>query len=197
MIYLACLSRLIYSINMIITISGLPGSGKSTIGKMLAQKLGYKFYSMGDLRGKMAMDRGLTIDELNALGEKEDWTDRQADEYQEKLGKAEDNFIVDGRISFHFIPHSFKVFLDVDLKEAAKRVFANQRPDEAQAKNVEELASRMRARADQDDLRYKKYYGITFRDKKAFDLVIDTTDLTPAEILDRIWQALPKSNPNP
>ena len=38
---------------MIITISGLPGSGKSTIGKMLAKKLGYKFYSMGDLRGKI------------------------------------------------------------------------------------------------------------------------------------------------
>lgn len=178
---------------MIITISGLPGSGKSTIGKMLAKRLGYKFYSMGDLRGKMAMDRGLTIDELNKLGEKEEWTDRQADEYQEKLGREEDDFVIDGRISFHFIPKSFRIFLEVDIKEAAKRVFKNQRLDEARASSAEELETRMRARARQDDFRYKKYYGITFQDKSKFDLVIDTTNLTPEEIVDRIWQALPKT----
>ena len=71
---------------MIITISGVPGSGKSTAGKSVARKLGYEYVSMGDFRGKMAMERGLTIDELNKLGEKEDWTDRQADEYQRELG---------------------------------------------------------------------------------------------------------------
>ncbi len=179
---------------MIITISGLPGSGKSTIADMLAKKLGYKRYSMGDLRGKMAMERGLTIDELNKLGEKEDWTDREVDEYQTKLGKDEDNFVIDGRISFHFIPQSFKIFLDVEIHEAARRVFENQRPDEARAKSVEELVKRMQARAAHDDLRYKKYYGITFQDKSKFDLVIDTTNLTPEAILDRIMRALP--NPN-
>jgi len=179
---------------MIITLSGMPGSGKSTIGDMLARKLGCKRYSMGDLRGKMAMDRGMTIDELNALGETEDWTDKQVDEYQEKLGKEEDNFVIDGRLSFYFIPHSFKVFLDVDPLEGAKRVFAHQRPDEARANSVEELQERMRQRADHDDRRYRKYYGISFRDRSKFDLVIDTTQLTPGEIVDRILQALPKSH---
>ncbi|MCX6741353.1 MAG: AAA family ATPase, partial [Candidatus Parcubacteria bacterium] len=46
---------------MIITLSGKPGSGKTTVAKILAEKLGYKFYSTGDLRGQMAMKRGLTI----------------------------------------------------------------------------------------------------------------------------------------
>lgn len=178
---------------MIIAISGLPGSGKSTISDMLAKKLGYKRYSIGDLRGKMALERGMTIDELNKLGEKEDWTDREVDEYQTKLGQEEDNFVIDGRISFHFIPRSFKIFLDVELKEAARRIFKNQRPDEARAQSAEELEVRMVARAQHDDRRYKKYYSITFQDKSKFDLVIDTTHLTPEEILDRIWQALPKS----
>lgn len=175
---------------MIITISGLPGSGKSTIADLLAKKLKYKRYSMGDLRGKMAMDRGMTIDELNKLGEREDWTDRKVDEYQARLGKKEDNFVIDGRISFYFIPQSFKVFLDVDPKVASRRVFKNQRPDEARAKSARELQARMRKRADDDDLRYKKYYGITFRDKSRFDLAIDTTDLTPQEIVDRIMGSL-------
>jgi len=50
---------------MIITIGGEPGSGKSTVANIVAQKLGYKHYSTGDLRGEIAMRHGLTIDELN------------------------------------------------------------------------------------------------------------------------------------
>ncbi|MBU0540313.1 AAA family ATPase, partial [Patescibacteria group bacterium] len=67
---------------MIITISGVPGSGKTTVAKILAERLGMKFYSMGDLRGKMATERGLTIDELNKLGETEAFTDNDVDTYQ-------------------------------------------------------------------------------------------------------------------
>ncbi len=91
---------------MIITISGLPGSGKSTVGKILAKKLGYEFMSLGDLRGKIAIDRGITIDELNHLGEKEGWTDKEVDDYQREYGKTHDNLVVEGRLSFYFIPRS-------------------------------------------------------------------------------------------
>ena len=175
---------------MIITISGLPGSGKSTIGKMLSERLGYKHYSMGDLRGRWAMERGITIDELNKLGEKEDWTDKDTDAYQEKLGKEEDNFVVDGRLSFHFIPRSFKVFLTVDPRVAARRVIKNPRPDEKPAKNVEELMATMQERVENDERRYKKYYGLSFQNKINYDLVIDTTDLTPERILDKILSKL-------
>lgn len=175
---------------MIITISGMPGSGKSTVGKVLAKRLGYKFYSMGDLRGKMAMDRGLTIDELNELGRQEDWTDREVDEYQTKLAKKEDNFVIDGRVSFYFIPNSFKIFLIADLSEAARRVFKNQRPDEGKVDTVQELEQRMRNRIKQDDFRYKKYYGIDFQDQHNFDLVLDTTGSNIDETVDKIMKGM-------
>ena len=55
---------------MKITLSGKAGSGKTTLAKRLAKKLDYKQYSIGDLRGKMDQERGLTIDELNKIGEK-------------------------------------------------------------------------------------------------------------------------------
>ncbi|MDO8505621.1 MAG: cytidylate kinase family protein [bacterium] len=175
---------------MIITISGLPGSGKSTIGKMLADHFGYKRYSIGDLRGKMAMDRGMTIEELNELGEKEAWTDKEADEYQIELAKKEDNFVIDGRVSYYFIPQSFKIFLDVNLDEAARRVFSNPRPDEKPVDTIEELKRAMAARLESDARRYKQYYGITYPDKRAFDIVIDTSNLSPEQILDRIINAM-------
>ncbi len=177
---------------MIVTISGLPGSGKSTIGKMLAKKLGYNFYSVGDLRGKMATERGLTIEELNKLGESEQWTDKEADDYQVALAKREDNFIIDGRISFHFIPQSFKIFLTVDTDVGATRVFAHPRTDEKPASTIEELKTAMAARMQSDTLRYKKYYDITYPDPTAFDLVIDTSHLTPEEILEKILTAIKK-----
>ena len=173
---------------MIITISGLPGSGKSTIGKMLAESLGYRFYSMGDLRGKMALERGITIEELNTLGEESDWTDKPVDEYQKKLGCTENNFIIDGRISFHFIPHSFKIFLEVDPDEAARRVFTHRRPDEKVVTTVAECKAAMASRMKSDALRYKKYYHLVYPDRRAFDLVIDTTHLAPTQILDRIMK---------
>ena len=90
---------------MIISISGKPGSGKSTIAKIISEKLKMKRYYMGQIRRDMARKMGLTIDEFNKLGEKEDFTDKEIEKYVEKLGKTEDNFIIESRTAFHFIPN--------------------------------------------------------------------------------------------
>lgn len=172
---------------MIITISGLPGSGKTTVGKLVAEKLGFRFYSIGDLRGRMAMKRGLTIDQLNEIGMKEEWTDREADEYQRELGNKEDNLVVESRLGFHFIPKSLKIFLRVDLKTAAERIFKDQRPDEERKGNVEEIMESIKKRMENDKARYKKYYGIdNFMDDSHYDIVIDTTNLTIEEVVEKI-----------
>ena len=60
---------------MIITISGKPGSGKSTIAKILAEKLKLKHYSAGDFRREKAKKLCLSLEEFNKLGEKKDFTD--------------------------------------------------------------------------------------------------------------------------
>lgn len=172
---------------MIITLSGKPGSGKTTVAKILTEKLGYKFYSTGDLRGKMAMERGLTIDQLNELGAKEDWTDKEVDNYTAELAKKEDNIIFDSWLAFYFIPKSFKVFLDIDLKEAAKRVFKDQRPDEEHFDSPDGIEKMFRERLEQSRQRYLKYYNVDFLDKSHYDLIVDTTNLSPAEkVVDKI-----------
>ena len=164
---------------MIITIGGLPGSGKSTAAKYLAKELGMKHYSIGDLRRKMAMEREMTIDELNKLGEKEAWTDKDADKFQIDLGKKEDNFVIDGRLSWHFIPNSIKLFVKADLKKTAERVFKNQRKSEKKYKNAGEVIDEMKERINSDVKRYKKYYGIkNVYDMKNYDIVINTSRLS-------------------
>jgi predicted cytidylate kinase len=176
---------------MIITISGLPGSGKSTVGRVLAKRLGYRFYSIGDMRGKWAIERGMSINELNKLGEHEDWTDKKADEYQAEMGKKEDNCVIDGRLSFHFIRSSFKVFLTVDFDAGARRIFNDKRSDE-EGGTLKEMKISLKNRIHSDDLRYEKLYGLNFRDKRHYDLVIDTTDISPELVVDKIIQAVKK-----
>jgi len=173
---------------MIITISGTPGAGKDTIGKLVAKKLGLKFYCMGDMRRKMAADRGMTIEQLNKLGEKEDWTDKEADNYQAKLGQTEDNFVAVGRTSFHFIPKSKKIFLDVTLEEGARRIINDKSSarDVEKYKDIKEAMQKLKERKESDNKRYMKYYNLNIFDKKHYDLVIDTTNKKPEEVVDLI-----------
>ncbi len=184
---------------MIISISGVPGSGKTSAGRILAEKLGYRFYSIGTLRGKMAMEHGMTLDEWNKLGESDPKTDTSVDEYQRELGLKEDNFIIEGRLCWYFIPHSFKVFLSCDPHESARRAYqgqksdlTNTRQDEAPYLSIEDAEKRLEARTASDILRYQRYYAIQdFRDPKYFDLVVDTTAFKgPEKTAQRILQEL-------
>lgn len=176
---------------MIIAICGEPGSGQSSVGKELAKRLGYRFYSIGDMRGKMARERGMTIEELNRLGEREDFTDKEVDDFQEKLGKKEDNFVVVGRTSAHFIPHSFKVLLKAELGVRAQRVFQDSvnREDESYS-SAGEAGKAITERMESDKRRYRKHYGINPFDEKLYDIVVDTTRIGINEVVDRIMDKM-------
>lgn len=177
---------------MIIALSGLAGAGKSTIKALLAERLGYKAYSVGDLRGKMALERGMTIDELNALGLEHDFTDKDADAYQEKLGKTEDAFVIDGWLSWHFIPHAIKIYLSVEPEAGAKRIYESQqhspetRKDEPVYSSVADAKEAIAKRLESNVARYQKWYGVDFRDLSHYDLVVDTTTKSPQEVVETI-----------
>jgi len=170
---------------MIITISGKPGSGKSTIANLLTRELKLKRYSVGDFRREMAKKMGLTIHQLNELGEKKEFTDKDADNWQVEIGKKEDNFIIDGRLSYHFIPNSIKLFLDVSPEIGAKRIMDDNREEEkiVDGKMAVELWSK---RVESDIMRYKKYYHLNPYDLKNYDYVLDTSKLTIEEVLKKV-----------
>lgn len=168
---------------MIISISGVPGSGKTSVAKTLAQRLGYKFYSMGNLFGKMALERGLTLEQQLALRDSDPNIDSKIDEYQRELGTKEDNFVIEGRLSWHFIPHSFKVLLLCDAAEAAKRIYTarkageEDRDDEPEYASAEEALQAIQKRIAADEIRYDNYCGVDYRDPSHYDLVVDTTNI--------------------
>jgi len=168
---------------MIITISGKQGAGKTALAKNLSKKLNYEFISIGDLRGTIAKEHNMTIDELNEVGKKDKWVHTKADEKTIEIGKTKDNFIIEGWIAGHFIPHSKKIFLDVDPEVGAKRIFKNQRPDEKPCETVDEMRSLLKERLETTDAQFQRYYGIKFLDKSNYDIVIDSTNLSIEEMV--------------
>lgn len=177
---------------MIISLSGAHGSGKSTVAERLAAELAWPRYYMGALRREAARKRGLTLAEYNALGEIDPTTDQEVDDYQRKLGQTEDNFIIEGRTSWYFIPHSLKIYLDVSQEEGYKRVFGhlqqkNNRNEDKNLSSLSDVKRSLEARLASDRLRYQKYYGIDVNDLSHYDFYLDTTTLTPDQVFERVY----------
>ena len=96
---------------MIITISGDIGSGKSTTGKLPCKKLDFNYLSTGAIQRQIAADMGMTTLELNHLTDSRLDIDEKIDSYTRALNDQDDNYVVDSRLAWHFIPKSYKVFL--------------------------------------------------------------------------------------
>lgn len=180
---------------MIISIGGAEGSGKSSLAKRLAAKLDWSRYYMGGIRREMAAKRGMTLAEYNKLGETDPSTDLEVDEYQAKLGKTEDNFIVEGRTSWHFIPQSVKIYMDVSDEVAAERVFTDlqngdHRNEDGELKTIGQVLDSLRKRRDCDNRRYEKYFSIDVHDKKNYDFILDTSHLDKDQAFDKVWEYL-------
>ena len=175
---------------MIITISGMLGSGKSTIAKALAKRLGFQHKSAGDFMREMAKERGVDLMILTEEAKHSDAIDREIDERTKQFGKAQDNFVMDGRMAWKFIPHSLKVFLEVDLNEASRRIFHDKRPEEHRNTTLEETKHNIEKRLAAEKERYQKYYGVDHLDQRHYDLMIDTTKLEPDKVVDLIIEKL-------
>ncbi len=172
---------------MIITISGTPGSGKSTVARIVARKLNLLHYSTGDFMREMASEKSITLAELGELAKKDISIDKALDDRQIKLGETEDNFVIDGRLSFHFIPNSIKIFIDADIKERARRIVedsANRSTEDAT--DIDETIAAISKRKNVEAERYMKYYKLDPYKHEHYDLVIDATIPSAEEVTEKI-----------
>lgn len=176
---------------MIIAISGKAGSGKSTIARELAKRLGLAHYSIGDLMRQIAKEKNLSLAELNKLAEKDKSIDRKLDKKQIELRKK-DNFVIDGRLTAFFIPNAgLKVFLDCDDKVRAERILKDRREGE-KSSDINELIGKIRQREESERKRYNELYNVDYNNKKLYNLIIDTTNLGINETAEKIMKAIKK-----
>ena len=156
------------------------------VAKALAEALSVDHVSAGDFMREMAAERGMTILELSRVAEDDDAIDFEIDARSARLADSGRSFVMDARLGWHFIPHSVKVFLDVRPELAASRVYGAGRATETENVDLEATVRAIAERTDSERERYIAYYGIDYLDPSHYDLVVDTSDLTPDQVVERI-----------
>ncbi|MFA6519998.1 MAG: AAA family ATPase [Candidatus Paceibacterota bacterium] len=183
----------------IITITGTLGSGKSSTADLVAQKLGFARFSSGDFMRKLAIEMGISLNELSLKAQEDDSIDVKIDDEVKKAGD-QNKIVIDSRLAFHWIPESFKVYLDLPPEIAKERILNNLkenalRKQSEDSSSPEEIHAKIDARLASERKRYKDLYGIeNHTDKSNFDLVIDTNKNNLEQVVElvvseyRKWQ---------
>lgn len=173
---------------MHITLTGNLGSGKSTICKILEGKYGFEIYSTGKVLRMLAEERGVSVLEMNQLICSDPSYDHMIDDATTRISReqAEDKIVFDSRLAWHFAEKSFKVFLSVDINEAARRVFNDDRGQVETYKSIEDAKAQLIERAATEDRRYENVYGIHYFDFNNYNLILDSTNCSPEFLAERI-----------
>ncbi len=165
---------------MIITISGESGSGKTTVGKLLAEKLDYKFFSGGYFFRKKAEESDMTLSEFSSYAESHPEIDREQDKMILNFMKTNDNIVMESRLA--------GVLASRDMK--AVKIYLNTSPNV----RIQRLIERDKdtdeklilARGRSEVLRYMEFYGLDYRVFSYYDYIIDTDNYMPEIIVDNI-----------
>lgn len=187
---------------MIITISGTPGSGKSSIAEEIAKTLGYMRIYVGGIRRQIAKERGITLEELNEQSLTDPSSDYEADEIMRKLVYSQDNLVVEGLVAAFLFKKwgiekdAVHVFIKCAPKVAGERIFKQKQKEGTEGRNehetktlkqqIEDVKTRMKT----DTTRYKKYYDSDHLQESWYDIIIDTSKLNKEEALAKTHQEI-------
>ncbi|HVS79524.1 MAG TPA: cytidylate kinase family protein [Candidatus Paceibacterota bacterium] len=178
----------------IITIAGDLGSGKSSNADKAASLLGYSRFSSGDFARLVAKRHGMSIEELNEHAEEHPEIDHEIDDEVKAAGERE-KLVIDSRTAFHWIPDSFKVYLKLDPKLAAARIYEQmlqgQRVSQ-HADSVDHMYEQTIRRKESERKRYLALYGFDSTDPSGFDLVIDTATAPLEKVSEKIIEEYKK-----
>jgi predicted cytidylate kinase len=173
---------------MRITISGPPGSGKTTACNGLSEALGLRAVVFGKMFRELAAAKGLTLGELGGLAENDPEIDRSIDEHILEIARTNEDIILESRLSAYMLSRNgipaFKIYLDADDEVRMSRIGVREGEsvEDARRKTVERQASEAK--------RYMMYYGIDVNDQSVYDLIVKTDDLTPEQVLKVILDAI-------
>ena len=172
----------------IITITGDLGSGKSTVSKLLQERLKYDYIYTGYIQRKIADRYNMTTLALNKYAETHPEIDEEIDSTFKSLIQSV-NLIVDSRMAWFFIPQSFKVYLKTDLMVAIDRISCDSLRINETYSSREEAARLIMERKESENKRYMDLYGADCNDLSNFNLVIDASYCSAEQVADEIISA--------
>jgi cytidylate kinase len=171
----------------VICISGLAGTGKSTLSKKLAEKYHLRYYSGGDVLKELAKLEGYDVSVqgwwespqgLKFLNERvnDPKFDKAVDDKLLEYAQ-QGNVLLDSWTMPWLMQGGFKIWLEASFEKRAARVAIRDGMTTAQAVEVlKEKEARTKAI-------YKALYGFVLgEDFKPFDFVLDTDNLSADEV---------------
>ena len=177
---------------MIITISGPPGSGKTTVGKLLAENLNYEFISTGMVFRHMAEEREISLGKLGEMALKDHEIDKELDKRIYIIVKKKKNLVLEGRLAGHMMHLkgilAFKIWVDAHMLTRVQRISGREE------KTVEQVLEETNEREDCEWQRYHDIYGIDSRSLAIYDMVVQSDVSLPDEIVAEIIEKLEAKN---
>ena len=172
---------------VVICISGMTGSGKSTVAKRLAAKYGLDYFSGGNALKSLAQEEGYNLD-LTGWWETAEGLkflqqrmgdpdfDKRIDEKLLELAK-QGNIVLDSWTMPWLLKGGFKVWLEASAQVRAKRVMNRD------SISIEEAVKALTKKDEQTRQIYKNLYGFDLgNDLSPFNLVLATDELNPEEV---------------
>ena len=155
--------------NLVITISGLHGTGKSTIARAISQVFHLRHISAGELFRQIAVKRGLTVSELSALSDADQSIDDLVDDRTRQEAK-QGNVVLDGLLTGWLLKDEadIKIFFIAPEKVRIERIARREGISYHAAREATLLRERLERR------RFNRFYGVDIRDLSIYDLVINT-----------------------
>jgi predicted cytidylate kinase len=164
---------------LLVTISGFPGSGTTTISRLVASALELERVPGGEVFREMAAEAGLTLAEFGRLASDRPEIDRELDDRLEARAAA-GGCVIESRLAGWLARRAgllaVRVWVDCDDEVRATRVAEREGTTVAQAR------SENAERALLEQARYRGAYGIELDDRSMYDLILDSSD-APAERL--------------
>ena len=173
---------------MRITISGPPGSGKTTACNRLSEILGLKAVVFGKIFRELAAEKHLSLIEFGELAEKDPSIDQAIDNKILEIARENENIILESRLSAYMLSRNsipaFKIYLGASPEVRMSRIGVRegQTLEEAKKETIERQASEAK--------RYMMYYNIDINDMSVYDLVVNTDELDPDGVIDTIMKAI-------
>jgi len=169
---------------MIITVSGLAGTGTTSVCKMLQEKLGFEYIYAGKIFRDEADKLDMEIGEFAKYLEKHQDLDKEIDQKMIEFAKEHKDTILEGRLSAWMVERAklpaLKILLTAQVDVSAERVGFR---DELSLKEAKE---KVLARDTVDRKRYQKLYDIDIADDSVYDMIFDTSEFTVEEEVEAI-----------
>lgn len=172
----------------VITISGLPGCGKSTTAKLLAEKLNYTYLDTGAVFRDLAKKHNMTLHEFEIYSNTHHEIDIELDTaIINQVRNSSQGVVLQGRLAGWMCKRNnllaFKIwlFLDIDLRTERISLRENISKEDAKDDIIFREESILK--------RYKEVYNIDYSDTSIYDFKFETL-LSPDEIVDEIIKNL-------